>query len=110
MFTSKAQSLQSPDIGRAPYFMIGATLFALKLTIDWSIAHLVFDRKWSPVEYISPGATIALLFAEPRERTFYLTMLLIALPFIARRLADRAAPALRRHRCRMDGSLLCAGD
>lgn len=43
----------------------------------------VFHRAWSPAEYIAPGASLGLLLADPRDRLFYATILLIALPFIA---------------------------
>ena len=69
-------------IGRGTYFAIGATLLAVKIAIDWSIARLIFERPWSPVEYSAPGFSLALLFGEPQERRFYLAMLLVALPFI----------------------------
>src|SRR5258706_10308464 len=81
--TSNPQSLRTRDVGRAAYFSIGVTLFMLKFLIDWSVAHLIFDRKWSPAEYVAPGASIALLFTEAHARTFYTTMLIVALPFIA---------------------------
>ena len=81
--TSNPQSLRTRDVGCAAYFSIGVTLFMLKFLIDWSVAHLIFDRKWSPAEYVAPGASIALLFTEPHARTFYTTMLIVALPFIA---------------------------
>lgn len=71
------------SVGRAVYFLAGAILFGLKFGIDWSVAHLAFGRPWSPAEYVAPGASLGFLLTSPDERIFYLTMLLIALPFIA---------------------------
>jgi uncharacterized membrane protein YhaH (DUF805 family) len=69
-------------IDRGAYFGVGAVLLAVKFLTDWSVSRLAFRRPWSPAEYFAPGSSLALLFHGPDERAFYLTMLLIALPFI----------------------------
>ena len=76
-------SVSFGTVGRAAYVITGLALFALKFGIDWTVAHVVFHRPWSPAEYIAPGASLELLLGAPHERLFYATMLLIALPFIA---------------------------
>lgn len=70
-------------VGRVTYLLTGAILFGVKFAIDWSVAHLIFHRSWSPADYVVPGASMGFLLTSPNERLFYLTMLLIALPFIA---------------------------
>jgi uncharacterized membrane protein YhaH (DUF805 family) len=69
-------------IDRGPYFLVGVTLLLGKFAIDWSVSRFVFERSWSPAEYLAPGASLAMLFSGSEPRGFYLTMLLIALPFI----------------------------
>jgi uncharacterized membrane protein YhaH (DUF805 family) len=69
-------------IDRGPYLAIGAALLAVKFFTDWSVSRLVIGRSWSPAEYIAPGSSVAMLLSGSDERAFYLTMLLIALPFI----------------------------
>jgi hypothetical protein len=70
-------------VGRVTYLLAGAILFGLKFGIDWTVAHLVFHRPWFPADYVAPGASLGFLLTAPNERIFYLTMLVIALPFIA---------------------------
>jgi hypothetical protein len=70
-------------VGRVVYLLAGAILFGVKFGIDWTVAHLAFRRPWSPADYVAPGASLGFLLTAPNERIFYLTMLLIALPFIA---------------------------
>lgn len=74
--------LPAGTVGRAAYFLAGSTLLAVKFGIDWTVAHEVFHRPWSPAEYVAPGASLGMLLVAPQERLFYATMLAIALPFI----------------------------
>lgn len=83
MIALKRHLLACEPLGRAAYFLAGIVLLLIKFAIDWGVAHAVFHRAWSPVEYIAPGASLGYLMVSPHERLFYATMLLIALPFIA---------------------------
>lgn len=83
MTTLRRHLLACAPLGRAAYFLAGLVLLVIKFGIDWTVAHALFHRPWSPAEYVAPGASLGLLLAAPHERLFYATMLLIALPFIA---------------------------
>ena len=75
-------SLRSGTIGRAPYFVAGVCLLAIKFGVDRIISR-VFERPWSPAEYIVPGASLGMLIANPQDRLFYTTLAIGAVPFIA---------------------------
>lgn len=90
---------RSGRIGPAAFFAIGVALFALKFALDRTVATLGFGRGWSITNYLVPNETYALPSLPPGERTFYLTMLAVALPFVwiglvvtFRRLRDAALP------------------
>jgi hypothetical protein len=70
------------EIDRGPYLAVGASLLVLKFLIDWSVSRMLFQRAWSPAEYFAPGSSVAMLFTDSGGRNFYLTMLVIAIPFI----------------------------
>src|SRR4051812_26283688 len=70
-------------IGPARFFGIGVFLFAMKFALDRTIARLVFDRGWSLINYLIPNESYALPALPREERTFYLVMLAVALPFVA---------------------------
>src|SRR5437899_645196 len=74
-------SLWTGTIARAAYFVSGTSLLAIKFGVDRSVASL-FRHELSPLEYIAPGASLAMLIANPRERLFYTTMAIGAVPFI----------------------------
>jgi hypothetical protein len=74
-------SLRTGTIGRATYLLSGSILLAIKFGVDRTVAS-IFRHEWSPVDYIAPGASLAMLIANPRERLFYTTLALGALPFI----------------------------
>src|ERR671933_3034924 len=93
-------------VGRTKYLAIGATLFAVKHTIDRFVASMVFGRRWSLFNYWV-FADDSGSFADARHATgaehalwqFYATLLVIALPFIwtgvvltMRRLRDAGLP------------------
>jgi hypothetical protein len=71
-------------IDRVPYLLTGVLLFLVKFIIDWSIAYLVFEQPWSPMNYlIWPNDRVLRVFdLREAERAFSLTMLLVSLPFI----------------------------
>ena len=79
---SNILSLRSGTIGRAPYFVAGVCLLAIKFGVDRIISR-VFERPWSPAEYIVPGASLGMLIANPQDRLFYTTLAIGAVPFIA---------------------------
>lgn len=69
-------------IGRGRYFGYGATLFALKYTIDSVVARQVFQRPWTPLNYYEPAGAFSVVSLPPSEQRFFYTMLAIAIPFI----------------------------
>src|SRR5688572_22550713 len=90
---------RSGRIGPAAFLGIGVSLFALKFMIDRVVATIGFGRGWSVVNYLIPNETYALPSLPPAERTFYLTMIAVALPFVwigivvtLRRLRDAGLP------------------
>lgn len=74
-------SLWTGTIARAAYFVSGTSLLAIKFGVDRTVASL-FRHEWSPLEYIAPGASLAMVIANPQERLFYATMAIGAVPFI----------------------------
>src|SRR5205823_6258257 len=89
-------------IGRTPYFLIGVTLLALKVALDWGIVTQVFHKPWDleTNNYLFLHSPVfALLDRDLPERQLYLTLLAVALPFIwvglaltVRRLRDAGLP------------------
>jgi uncharacterized membrane protein YhaH (DUF805 family) len=69
-------------IGRGGFLAAGIVLFSTKFAIDFSVAHGIFGRHWSLIEYLAPGQAIASLLRDPAGRAFYLTMSAIALPYV----------------------------
>jgi uncharacterized membrane protein YhaH (DUF805 family) len=100
MIPAKPQSdAREKRIGPAMFFGIGVFLFALKFALDRTIARVVFARGWAITNYLIPNESYALPTLPPMERQFYLTMLAVALPFVAvgiavtlRRLRDAGLP------------------
>jgi len=68
-------------IGPEPYTAWALALTAFKLTLDWTIARTLFDRNWSPLEYVTPDTWSALLSYDWDTRLFYGTLLVFSLPF-----------------------------
>ena len=64
-------------IDRLPYVLIGLILVAIKFSIDWSIATQIFERPWSPINYlIWPGDHVARIFElDQSERAFAVILL-----------------------------------
>jgi uncharacterized membrane protein YhaH (DUF805 family) len=86
-------------IGPGRYFAIGFVLAAIKLPMDHLVAERFFGRPWSPLDYAFPGRLGGIFSLDRDERAFYLTMLAMALPFLAvglmltvRRLRDAGWP------------------
>jgi len=86
-------------LGRLPYLLVGASLFGVKIAIDYAVATL-FHRAYSPLFYLSP--IDAPLFRPSESPAYWFAMWGVALPFIgvgvyltARRLLDaRLSPWL----------------
>src|SRR5438132_1071345 len=71
-------------VDRMPYLVIGVVLFLVKYAIDWTIA-ASFGESWSPLNYLIWPNDRILRVAELTDpkRWFWLSMLLVSLPFIA---------------------------
>lgn len=69
-------------IGRLAYATLGLCLFGAKFIIDDLVAHLVFDRYWSPFNYLSQTQVTMLVGMTADDIPFYIAMLVCALPFI----------------------------
>src|SRR5882672_10642675 len=67
-------------LGRGRYLTAGLVLFAIKVTIDLAVARL-FGRPYSVLFYVGPSD--APLLHPPGNMAYWLTMWLVALPFIA---------------------------
>lgn len=96
--TIKLSDLWTPrgTVGNRAYAFWGVSLFALKYGIDRVVAHVFFGRPWWIWSYLTPGTT-SLDEVRQSDRTFFITLLAIALPFIwtgtvltLRRLRDAA--------------------
>ncbi len=68
-------------IDRGPYFTLGLSLLVIKVCLDLWVSETFFHRSWSLLEYIAPGAGFAITALTQADKVFYLTMLLISLPF-----------------------------
>ena len=91
---------RSGRIGPGGFLAIGVSLFALKFALDRTVATLAFGRGWSVLNYLIPNETYTLASLPRGERTFYLTMIAVALPFVwigivvtLRRLRDGGLPS-----------------
>ena len=69
-------------IDRVPYATLGVSLLSIKYCIDVSIAELIFHRHWEIWNYIFPGQALDFIRLTGSDRLFYLTLIVLALPFI----------------------------
>src|SRR5438132_1667616 len=71
-------------LDRAPYFLIGVTLFLVKFGIDWVIATQFFRQPWSPIYYLVwPNERALRIFQlTDDDKIFALVMVVVSLPFI----------------------------
>jgi hypothetical protein len=71
-------------IDRAPYVLTGILLMFVKFGLDWTLASVVFDRPWSPFNYLiwPDDAALRVLDLSMADRLFTLTLLLVSLPFM----------------------------
>src|SRR5687768_9054102 len=82
-------------LSRRAYIAWGLLLFAIKFNIDRIVAHFAFNRSWSIMDYFEQSGA----WDSAENKTFYLAMGAIALPFIGigvaltlRRLRDAGLP------------------
>src|SRR5688500_2392125 len=68
-------------VSRGKFLAAGVAMFVLKFAIDHTVA-AGFGFDWSLLDYLTPWTSISQLALEPVDRTFYATMLLVALPFV----------------------------
>ncbi len=70
-------------IDRGPYAAIGLLGFAVKCTLDWAVASLLFDRPWRLWSYIAASdSAVRITALSGAETLFFATMVGTALPFI----------------------------
>lgn len=69
-------------LDRGPYALVGVLLFFLKHNIDRGVAIFAFDRPWSLFYYLSPTDALRFSALSAVDRTFYATLVAIAMPFI----------------------------
>lgn len=89
--------LEAP-LGRKPFFLWSAALFAVKHALDRFLAGHVFGQSWELWDYVAPLRMPPATWPATR---FYGVLLLISLPFIAagvlltiRRLRDAGLPLI----------------
>src|SRR3982750_1302004 len=69
-------------VGRAKYFGIGVTLFAVKHLLDRIVATQVFGRPWSLFNYFVVGEATEIDATPLGRLRFYATLVALAIPFI----------------------------
>ncbi|CAN5906950.1 hypothetical protein BH23PLA1_BH23PLA1_37900 [soil metagenome] len=67
---------------RRPFLVVGVGLSIVKYALDSMVAERIFGRPWSPYRYVFPTEAFALLDLPPDDRVFFVTMALLALPFL----------------------------
>lgn len=67
---------------RVPFVLWGVALFVVKYALDFSIAHSLFARTWTPWDYLVTSAPFSALVNLSSDATFHLTLLGVAIPFI----------------------------
>lgn len=85
-------------LDRGSYLFIGATAFAVKMSMDWLVVSRIFHRTWSPMLYWRPFGTLASL-TQKENAGIAMVLLALALPFIwlglatsVKRLRDAGQP------------------
>src|SRR5437868_3314195 len=85
--------------GRLQFALAGLILFAIKYNLDRFIA-LNFGRTWFINDYFVQADHLAVNELAPEDRRFYLTLIIISIPFIwmgtalcLKRLRDAALPS-----------------
>ena len=70
-------------LDRVPFLVAGLGLFAIKFVIDATIARTGFGREWSPWDYLVTSVPITAVTNMSGDMAFHLTLLGVAVPFIA---------------------------
>jgi hypothetical protein len=65
------------------FFLMGTGLVLVKFLLDWAVSTFVFARDWTPLNYVVAPGGLGVLDLESGDRTFFLTMLVLSLPFVA---------------------------
>ena len=74
-------------IGPGAYFLSGVSLVAVKYGLDVAMARL-FDRDWSPINYIVPSV-MGIALSPPEDQAFFGAMVLIAAAFTMQHVRGR---------------------
>jgi Polyketide cyclase / dehydrase and lipid transport len=76
--------LATGTVRRSTYLLAGVGFFLVKFGIDAAVSLFVFDRSWSPMQYLvwPNDVTVKVLDLHYVDRQFAQTMLLLSLPFI----------------------------
>ena len=69
-------------IDRQPYVLIGVGLCLFKYCIDCYIAS-VYNRIWTPWDYLVNGSTLSTLILFSESRAFFETLFVFSIPFVA---------------------------
>lgn len=67
------------SVERLPYFLWGCLLLGLKYNLDRAVSYFAFDKYWSMFAYYEMPSMARIL----QNPSFYLTLMVLALPFIA---------------------------
>ena len=80
------RSALTHPLSRGSYLLAGATRFAVKFALDWTIAHFGFGREWTPLDYFRWPAVgydaFSGLIEHGRDRWFSFVLFALALPFV----------------------------
>jgi hypothetical protein len=69
-------------IDRIPYLLIGLILCLIKFRIDTAVAYIGYGRDWTPWDYLISGSTLTTLLRVPEDRSFFLMLFALSLPFV----------------------------
>lgn len=67
--------------GRRAYALTGVLLAVIKFNMDRLLAAL-YQHSWDGINYLVPTRTFSLFTLPPEERTFYLLLAAVAIPFV----------------------------
>src|ERR1041384_299794 len=87
-------------ISRREFTITGLILFAIKYNLDRFIA-IQYDKSWFITDYFMQADHLSVSNLSPDEQKFYLTFLILSIPFIwmgtalcLKRLRDASLPSL----------------
>jgi hypothetical protein len=76
------QFREDGTIDRLPYFLVGLILCIIKFRIDNGVANIGYGRDWTPWDYLISGSTLTTLLRVPEDRSFFLMLFALSLPFV----------------------------